>query len=63
MRSSFELIAFYMARRLLGLVARVIDRHPSQRSKDAQGGPRTPEPAQSLTDTKRGPRRAEQETP
>lgn len=37
MRASFELIAYYMARRLLGLVARVIARMPPQRPQNAPG--------------------------
>ena len=43
MRSSFELITFYMARRLRGLVARVIDRMPPQRPQDAAGPTSTTE--------------------
>ena len=63
MRASFELITFYMARRLLGLVARVIDRMPPQRPQDAQDGPRTPETTTDTPDTILSPHRAGQETP
>ena len=63
MRASFEVITYYMARRVLGLLARLIDRHHPHRSQGDAGPPITPAPEHSLTDTKRGPRRAEQETP
>lgn len=63
MRASFGLITFYMARRLLGMVARVIDRMPSQRPQDAQGGPGTPEATTDTPDTILDPHRAGTETP
>lgn len=63
MRASFELITFYMARRMLGVVARVIARMPPQRPQDAQGGPSTPETTTDTPDTILSPHRAEQETP
>ena len=63
MRASFELITYYLARRLLGLVARVIDRMPSQRPQDAQDGPSTPETTTDTPDTILSRHRAGTETP